>query len=858
IDPNEIESISILKDAAAAVYGIRSANGVVLITTKKGSKGLPKISYTGYYSWQRPTRVQNLVTAAQYAELKDESAVNRKALGLTNEAPPYGREVLEKYRKGEPGYENTDWRRLAMKNSAPMFSNNLNVSGGSEHTTYFFSIGQLQQEGIWKSDATRFNRYNFRSNLQSKIGKRLTAELNTSGRIEQRAYPAASTGYILSAINRTAPMLQPYANGNTAYLNNTAGWNALAMMDKDVSGYRKQQNRYVNVIGSLNYDIPFLEGLSAKALYSYQSESVNWKTWNKKYNLYSFDQGANKYNVTYTGNDPGTLTLENAQEDNHLLNFSLNYRGTFARDHHITGLLLFERRERLRTDFNTTREYQLNTLDELLAGTQNNMRNGGDPTANEAYMGYVGRVNYNYADKYLLELAFRQDGSYKFSKSKRWGFFPSVSAGWVISKEKFFVSSIVNNLKLRASWGKLGDDADFRAFQYLNGFYYPGFNDPNNDPGSSPIGYLFGSDVILGFNPRKLANPNLTWYTSYLSNIGVDVGLWDNKLTFQVDAFYRKRTGLLARRAQALPGTFGVEIADENLNDDNNRGFEIVIGHNNHIGELNFNVSGNFTYSRACNGHIEQAPPNNAQANWLNNSSDRWKNIAWGYKSLGQFQNQDEINKWAVQDGQGNRTLQPGDIKYADLDGDGIIDDRDQTVIGRGSIPEIMYGLNVSASYKGFDLYVFFQGAANYSFQMDGEFKSPFVNVSSTYQILTDRWHHQDIYDPTSPWVPGKYPSTVVNGSQNNNRVSDFWLKDASYLRLKNIVIGYSLPAASLRRIGINTLRIYTSGQNLFTWDKLKVVDPEANGADGEKVSGRTTGGYPQQRVVTVGLNVVF
>ncbi|NML39748.1 TonB-dependent receptor [Chitinophaga sp. G-6-1-13] len=841
LDPSEIENISILKDAAAAVYGIKAANGVVLVTTKRGNLSRPKITYNTYFGLQSNARYPRYVNAAEFAELTDESQLNQ---GL---APVYGADKVQKYREGQPGYESTDWYKAAIRKNTPQQYHNINVSGGTESTRYFFSLGYLNQQGMWKSGDTRFNRYNFRSNISTKINKRLTAELNLGGRLENRHYPAAETVTLMDQVQRAYPTYPLYANDNPEYYAVTNfSQNVLASMNSDYSGYSAQKYKYLSGIASLTYDIPFVDGLSAKALYSYQSGTANNKKWVKQFNLYNYNAATNKYDVGYIGNSPTNLKQDEQQEENSLAQLSLNYVKTFARDHHVKGLLLFEQRQTIGSQFEAYREFMLDALDQLFAGANTNKNNNGK-ASEAAYMGYVGRVNYDYKDRYLLELGFRYDGSYKLAPDHRWGFFPTVSAGWRMSDEAFFhnMTRLVNNLKIRGSWGQMGDDGSANPFQYLTGYRYP------------EGGYIFGKNIVGGLTPSGLPNPLITWFNATTANIGFEAGFLQNMFTVELDFFSRKRTGLFAQRVLSLPGTYGAGLPAENLNSDRTQGFELVLGYNKKIGDVVLNVSPNITWTRTRNLYQERASSTNAFANWKDNNNDRWSNMIWGYKAAGQFQNQEEIAGWAIQDRKGNTTLKPGDLKYEDLNGDGIIDGNDRTVIGRGNTPELFYGLNLAATWKGFSLSMLFQGAANYNILIDGAMRDPFSNGANAFAYFTDRWHRSDPYNPQSEWVPGKYPSTVANGLDNNRGVSSFWLKDASYLRLKTVELGYSLPKPMLLRVGIEQVRFYFSAQNLLTFSNLKFIDPEMPTNDATNAAGNGKY-YPQQRVLTLGMNLQF
>ncbi|TXE09149.1 TonB-dependent receptor [Gelidibacter salicanalis] len=842
IDPNTIESISVLKDASAAVYGVRAANGVLLITTKTGKIGKPKITFNTYSGFQSPTRYPDLLNAAEFAELTDESQINQ------GRAPVYGQEELDKYRQNAPGYESTNWYDTVIKNNSPQNYYNLNVSGATEDVKYFMSTGYLSQEGMWKSGDTNYDRFNISSNLEAKITDNLTASMNISARLETRNFPGAGAGTLMSGILRNYPTYSPYADAEGKYfgLTNQAHQNVALLMNKDVSGYSEDKRKVFNGNLTLNYEFPWVEGLSAKVRYAYGTNIRRTKDWSQKYNLYGYNEAKDSYDVVYIGNQPSSLQesyssgyYENGLPGNYnQFQGSLNYENTFNEKHKFKGLILFETLENEGDDFYASREFLLN-LDYLFAGLDENKNNGG--SAYElASAGIVGRVNYEYDGKYLFEAGFRYDGSSKFPADSRWGFFPFASAGWNLSKEEFLENtlSFFDDLKIRGSWGQLGDDSA-SSFQFITGYNYPSGN------------YIFGNSVVPGLSDRGLANRNITWFEATTTDVGIDATFFDRKVDFTFDWFHRKRTGLLATRASSLPGTFGAALPQENLNIDNTQGFDFSIGYKTTIAnDFKLNITGNYGYSRSKDEYVERADFVNSLNQWRGDKTNRWKNVTWGYTAVGQFQSTDEINNWAIQDNKANTTLLPGDIKYLDYNEDGIINNDDIKPIGKGTTPEITYGLNLALAWKGIDLSAQFQGAANFVAYYDGEFQNPFYNGANSLAEFKDRWHREDLYDVNSAWIPGKYPSTVASGNPNNTKYSTFWLKDASYLRLKNIELGYNFDGDFLENIGLDQFRVYLSGYNLVTWDSVDFIDPEAP-------TGRGTY-YPQQKIVNLGFNLTF
>lgn len=842
LDPNEIESISVLKDASAAVYGVKAANGVILVTTKKGLESRTKINFNSTFSWQRPTIYPKFVNAAEYTELMAENDMNKS--GKTE----YGPEVLEKWKEGGPGYEGTDWQKLIQKEYAPQQQYNLNIRGGTDKLKYFASLGYLTQDGMWKSNSTKFERFNIRSNVDAYITKGLTTSVSLSGRKEKRHSPYTGAGIIMNSLIRNYPTYYPFANNNPDYFaeTNVLHRHPMVISDADVSGYHRNEKKIFEGSVSLNYDASeFVKGLSAKVMYYYRTRNELDDAFKKKYTLFKYNEATGEYDKGYdAGHSPSSLSKKNTNDNYQVFQGSINYNNTFAQKHTVGGLLLVETREGANNWFSASREYIIDVIPELKQGIDNNKNNDGS-SFSTGNIGYVGRFNYAYDNRYLLELSFRYDGSSNFAKDNRWGFFPSVSAGWRLGQEGFIKNNLkfIDDLKLRASWGRLGDDTfaeDEYRYQYLTGYTYPS--------GS----YMLGTDLKPTMLSKGLANPDLTWYTSDLYNIGLDAVLFGGKLTGEFDVFYRKRKGLLARRLATLPGTFGATLPLENLEKDSDRGLEVVIGHNNRLSNgIQYAVKGNIAYTRSRMEYVERAESITQWDNWRNNQTKRWKNKFFGYKAIGQFESYEQIAQAPVQDQNGNKTLNPGDIIYLDYNEDGIIDDRDQLYIGRGPKPEITFGLDLSVAWKGFDTSVFLQGAANANIMLSGEFQAPFMNGNSAYQTFMDRWRREDLYDPNSKWISGKYPSTVASGNSNNMRRSSFWLQNASYIRIKDIQFGYSLPKNVLKNANIEALRIFVSGYNLFTFTSLDLIDPEApDDTQGDY--------YPQQKVLSVGFNLTF
>ncbi len=838
LDPNDIESISILKDAAAAVYGFKGSNGVLLVTTKKGTESKAKINYNGYVGFQQVTRYPDMLNAHQYASLYNEAIYNTNQW---NGVAAYTPEQLEAFRNGSVG---TDWWNSTLRDTAPQTAHNLSVTGGTEKTKYYLSLGYMDQEGILKSTDWNYNRYNVRSNVSVEVVKGFTVDFQLSGRYDKRTHPNGA-GDLFRQAQMAAPTYSIYANDNPDYWQATGDKpNPVHMSYASEAGYEDRLRREFNGSVGVTWKIPYVQGLIAKALVAYDYRNTEWKSWKKEAYEYAYDASTEQYNRK-TINSLSRLESKMENYFKPTQQYSLNYNRLFADKHDIGGMLLWEMYHDRKTWVQGNKQYGIGLIEDLDYGDKENQTSGGK-SEETAHQGLVGRFNYAYAGKYLVELNFRYDGSYKFRSDDRWGFFPGVSVGWRLSEEAFMKNLLpdLDNLKIRASYAKVGDEGDFNAFQYLDGYEYNGH-------------YVLGSDgLTLGLRNRGMANPWLTWYESKIKNIGFEASWMKGLLSVEFDYFQRNRSGLPATRAGSLPTTFGQSMPQENLNSDKNRGFELVLGHMNTVGDFRYQVSANFSATRILNDYVEREAATNMYDNWRNNSNGRYKDIRWGKKVIGQFQSYEEILNSPVQDGNGNKSLLPGDLKFQDWNNDGVIDGNDTQPIGYGSSPRMYYGLNLSAEYKGFDLTLFFQGAAGHNIYINGDVLDPFIQqgLGNGFAIQNDRWHREDPTDPYSKWIPGEMPAVRPAGFSDNRSDNSWSLHNANYLRLKTLEFGYSLPATLLKTYGIEQLRLYVNCNNLLTFTKrdglMKYTDPESDQHELRF--------YPQMKTFNFGLNITF
>lgn len=847
ISPNDIESITVLKDASASVYGSRAANGVVIVTTKRGKSGSRNtVNIDSYYGWQNWARFPETVNAYEWMAGKADADINQT--GKTNITP----EELEKWRVGtEKGYQSFDWYKFIIKPNSPQYSLNVNATGGSDKITYYLSATRLFQNSVLGREFT-FGRTNIQSNVDAQISNRLKVGVQINGRIETRDNPGVPgvDDYWgpRFALFRNRPTERPFANDNPAYLNdighNDTNW---GLLNKEKSGYWTEDWRVLQTNFNAEYQLP-IKGLTAKGMYSYYFADRLVNGHEYTYDAYTYNAQTDQYVRTGGSSNPWReRRTEKILEQ--VLQGQLSYNNTFGK-HTVGGTFVAERIQRRRLYTFQHAVPKTNVLP-VLQFADMDAQDFADIDEDQARVGYVGRFTYDYGGRYLLELAGRQDASWKFAPGKRWGFFPSVSAGWRITEENFFKGlnwNALSEIKLRASYGELGDDdIGIGAYDYIPGYNY----------GSSTV--ILDGNVIKGSRDRGVPISNISWFTSKMTDVGLDYALYNGRLSGTFDYFYRKRSGLRGRKYDVLvPSELGYSLPDENVNSDAQLGGEASLSYNGKVKDLTFSVGGNVSYSRSR--FLESYKPTwgNSWDHYRTSQEDRWSGTYWGYEVIGQFQSQQQINEYQVNiDGQGNKTLLPGDLIYNDVNGDGRIDGYDERPIGyaRDRNPTVNFGFNLSAAYKGFDLKVDFSGGTMYSYNQGWEMRWPYQNTGNLLaQFYDDRWHRADIFNPDSEWIPGKYPALRFNdgGHSNYNRNSTFWLTNVRYLRLRTMEVGYSLPKAWLERVKIQRARFYVNTFNLISFDNVKRlgVEPEIMDENGLQ--------YPQNKFVNVGLNLSF
>ncbi len=897
LDINDIDNISILKDGSAAIYGVKAANGVVLVTTKRGKLNeKPTVNVNAYYGWQNWTRFPKTSDAYGYTKAWSEADINTS--GVNSKNLTY--EELDKWKTGyynpETGedYRSFDWYDFVVNKNAPQKYINASSTGGSEKINYYISISRMDQEASFHD--FNFNRTNFQANLDAKISKYLKVGTSMNGRLEKRESPTISmTTYqeeqedgsfktrltpgnynddfwrMRWGLNQNRPTEHPYANDNPDYINKIFNnYTNQAYGRRDIAGVADDLWRVFQGNWDIEWTTP-IKGLKADFMYSYYVANQQEDRRKNEVSFYSYDYQNDVYKHEDTDViGPSAISKRQRTIWENMYRFSINYNNKFE-DHSLSAVFVAEATERfdrtlLMYNFALTDNYQ-----ELLPkDNQDNQLE--DYYAEAPTAGYIGRINYAYRDKYLLELSGRYDGSFKFPEDKRWGFFPSISGGWRISEEDFFKNNGINNwmtnLKLRASYGELGDDSNANAgdvlwgygnFDYLSSYTYGTGTVISPDPFART-----GATTVKGIYQGNLPITNVSWIKSSITDIGLDFGFLKNRLTVEIDGFYRKRTGLVATRSSlTMPYELGYTMPPENLNSDMHMGVDGFVKWQDHIGDFSYYAGVNATFARKKDGESWGQSFSSSWDEYRTSTLNRWSYVNWGYEVIGRFNTQEEADTYPVimnlsNGSDRNMHLLPGDLIYKDQNGDGVIDDLDSRPIGyaEGGLPYLTYGINLGGAWKSFDLAMDFAGASFQSFQQNWETKWPFQASGNTFEFMVnDRWHHADPLDASSPWVAGSYPALRLQPTDawhNYCNNSTYWMKNLTYLRLRNLELGYTLPSLLTNKLSIQKLRFYFSGTNLFCFDNISYLglDPENTDTNGL--------GYPQNRVLTIGVNVTF
>ncbi len=858
IDPNDVESISILKDASsAAVYGLQSAGGVIIITTKQGRAGESRITYRGSIGASMNANFPKFLDGPGYAYWYN------KASELDGNLPVFTEQQVKKMLNGDPsdGWGNTDWIKETYKVGITE-QHNVTATGGTDKIKYFASLGYLDQNG--NVDNFTFSRYNLRSNVEAKLKNNLTIILGIAGNISDTRTPGYGAGGSLAAgvsspawlsIAEQAAYAHPYlpmeidgipVASRNAY-NNAINPVAAAKL----SGKHKSISNAIQTNITLKWDLPWIEGLNMKFTGGYDHTGTWSKNFSTPYNvLLATTPNSTTTEISYTlakdarNQVDRTLGEGYSQWSRLVSQSSINYANIFGK-HNIDAMILMEAR-----DYKSNRlaaygkGFYFDELPELnMARVPSDNPISGSSDANRS-LGFVGRLKYDYDNRYLAEFSARYDGSYKFAgnvSGKRWGFFPSFSGAWRLSNEEFFDLSFVDNLKIRGSVGLLGSDP-ISPYAFLSTLSFIGGSNPTPQ-------VIFNNKQQNALITTAVANPNLTWEKMVSYNIGFDATMWSRLLGIEFDVFYNYTWDILGAQG-AMPGSMGgFYTTYVNNNSVDSKGFDLMLSHDNRFGEFVYGAKLNLSYAKTRYIKYQDSP----------NTPDYAKRTGkspWATPVLiadGLFMSEEEIDRSAYIQGARPR---PGDIKYKDLNGDGIISyAQDRAIMGKPNRPELTAGLDLYGAWKGFDFSMLFVAGAMHEISLTGTY----YNYNDDNTIYTKPFKagaNSPVYLVEQAWRPdntnGKYPRLSINAPNTNNAyASTFWYQDGKYVRMKSAQIGYTIPKNIVDKIGIENLRVYVEGTNLFTLSGLPAgIDPERPGV--------TNGYYPQQRTVMGGLTISF
>ena len=856
VDPNEIESLSILKDAAStAVFGVRGANGVIIVTTKRGDAGKPKISVSSITGVQVPLAYATQCSSYDFARYYNVRQWND---GKNDPAQNYRPEAIEAYRTGSDPlmFPDTRLNEIMYRKAFLQTKNNINISGGSDKVRYFVSMGYMFQNGLLKQipgvdydNNYAYNRYNYRANLDFKLTETTDMHFNISGVIGNTqepytdrdniwtltmlwAHPVGSPG-VLPGQTFTSVSTNALPKGLTKW----NGWEYYYM-----TGYT---NKYKTTLGmdlTINQKLDFItEGLSASVKGSYDASmsmtkkrtggsglhyTYEYASWADDSGLSIGDPDFDKTLVTVISSSEAPLAWKDPSTDDDkswYMEARLDYNRRFARKHHVTGLLLY----------NQSRDYYPSYYEWLPRG----------------YVGFVGRATYGYKDKYLIDVSAGYNGSENFAPGKtRYGFFPSVSVGWVLSEEKF-IKQIpwINYLKLRASTGKVGNDLGQSArFMYMEGTW--------NEQGS----YYFGTTNSSGVPRYELgtpANTAITWETAVKSNLGIDFDLFNKRLHFSGDIFKEHRTGILVK-PNSLPGIIAFTPQNMNLGIVDNKGYEAEIGWRDHKGDFTYDLNANVTFARNKIIYMDEVEPQEPYQAQTGGSTNR--HLLYIYERLYQksdfYFDEKGVRHLNPDLPQPAATVSPGDPMYKDLNGDMKIDGLDKMYTGYPDRPEYVFGSNWKFGYKGFNLGLNWIAATNVNRVWNADYRTPFTN--SGHRGLLQMFADNSWIDNDNPWAPGREDGTLprftkLNWSYNSED-STLWTVDASYLRLKSASFGYTFRKGKfLDKMGISSLGVMFTGYNILTFSKMTLQDPEAK-------SSSSRGTYPLVKTYNLALNINF
>lgn len=815
INSNDIEAISVLKDASAAIYGSRAANGVILITTKRGKIGKPTISYSFNQGISQPTRLPELAGSPLFAEYVNEM------LEKDGQDPRYTEAEIQLFKDGtDPNYPNTNWYEEVLKDYSLQSMHNLSLRGGSEAVRYSLSGSYSNQNSIFKGGIHEFNGYTVRTNIDAKVTKNINFNVDLNMGLDDRTQPGTESpwGWLMAI-----PMMPVYYPNGFPSAGIEQGLNP-AVMVTDASGNHNTKNKRVIANIGFNAKLPWVKGLGVDGYFVVSNEDVLNKRWRTPWTVYNYNKLNDEYIPLRGGRITAPeLTQSTDSDASTFLNFRLKYENQFE-DHYLNTFVGAEQTQGSNTFYSAFRRNYLSpTLSELFAGDPATQQNNGS-SSESARQSLLGRISYNFKEKYMVDFNARYDGSHVFPEGKRFGFFPGVSVAWVISEEFLKDQEFVNDLKLRASMGKMGNDR-INPYQFMAAFNL------------GLQGYHFGLPTTsqLGIVPGVTPNPNVTWEVATTQNIGLDGLFWNGGLGFSVDVFKQKRENILTKRDLEIPAYTGLQLPDENIGIVENKGIELALSHRKRVASASgfaYSVAGNIAYARNNVIDISEAQDvpeyQKAEGGILG--------AGLYYEALGIFRTQQEVDASAVFPG-----TKVGHLRYKDVNVDGIINSGDMVRMDKSNIPEITFGFNTSMNYKAFSLFANFAGQA-------GAWQYYHQNARIAVNGLKDLIENR--YTPGS--MDSKYPilPDLETRTQPSGLQSTFWLQNAAFIRLKTLQFTYTLPEKLISKFNFSSARVYLNGNNLFTLSEIKWFDPEGNDERGAF--------YPQSKIFNLGIDLSF
>ncbi|MCE7060010.1 TonB-dependent receptor [Dyadobacter sp. CY343] len=868
LNPADIESISVLKDAAAAIYGSRAGNGVILITTKRGKTGKPQLAYDLNMGIAQPTRLPEMSNAAEYATIRNELQIYDNlpvgqwggALQGFNTNGAYTRTDngnvlsavytpadLQAFRNGSDPliHPNTDWYSEVIRKWSPQQRHNLQLTGGSENIKYLASLGYINQEGNYVNSATGYKQYDMRINLDTKINKYVSANLGVALREEFRHFPnGGGAGDIFRMLMRGKPTeIAIWPDGRPG--RDIENGQNPAIITTNATGYNNDKRDYIQTNGTIEALIPGVEGLKVTAMAALDKQLRRQKSFQKPWTLYNWDKTTYEADgvtpvlvgsVRSTFSDP-RLTENASQELSIQLTGQVSYEKTI--NNHNFNVMAGIQRETVDADgFFAFRRYFISpVVDQLFAGGAAEQNIDNFDLFKRARLSYFGRAGYNYKEKYLAEFLWRVDGSYVFPKEGRFGFFPGVSAGWRISEEDFWKNNIrfMNNVKIRGSWGQMGAEPYLIGTETLAEYQYlstMGFGS-----------YIINDQVAKTLLETRVANQNFTWEVANNSNFGIEGTLFRDRVAFEFDYFVNNRSNILIPKAGSTPSSAGIDgkLPPQNLGKLQNKGWEFKVSYDGNAGDFTYSVGVNGGYAKNKIKYWDETPG----APTYQQTTGRPYTAFLAYQYDGVFRDQAEIDANPLDYSGITGSIRPGDMKFQDVNGDKRITADDKVRSDKTNRPQFTGGMNMNFGYKAFDLSLLFQGTLG-GLQYIGQTESGDIGNYLKY-AYDNRWTI-DNPSSTEPRLANRNNTYYTNF--DNAGANTYFLRSNNYLRLKNIELGYNLPSEVGSKLGLGNLRVYVNGLNLFTIDKIKIWDPEATSSNGQY--------YPQSRILNAGVRVTF